>query len=212
MFMEVKRINIRFTIVNIEMLAMGIFAALTVVGVLDFSGSYGDMNKGIIVVLVILVLAILASITILNQISKRLKVPMQELKQSASGLAEGKIDIDLVKHDDDEVGDVVDEFQKMIENIKMQAQIAQSIAEGNLAVNVSPSSKEDVLGNALYRLVETNNATLTGIRESSVQLTAGAGQVASASQALAQGSTEQASAIEQITASMEEIARKRLTL
>ena len=60
----------------------------------------------------------------------------------------------------------------------------------------------------MKELVENNNNVLTGIKESSFQLSAGAEQVAGASQALAQGSTQQASAIEQITASMNDIAKE----
>ena len=57
-------------------------------------------------------------------------------------------------------------------------------------------------------LVEDNLHALTNISDAGSQVTIGSAQVASASQALAQGSTEQASAIQQITASISEIAEK----
>lgn len=91
---------------------------------------------------------------------------------------------------------------------KEQAQLAHEISQGDLTVNVKPRSEADLLGNALYELVADNNEILSGIKESTMQVTTGAEQVANASQSLAQGSTEQASAIEQITTSMEEIAEK----
>ena len=69
-------------------------------------------------------------------------------------------------------------------------------------------SNEDVMGNALKKLVEDNLNALTNISDAGSQVTVSSSQVASASQALAQGSTQQASAIQQITASIDEIAEK----
>lgn len=84
----------------------------------------------------------------------------------------------------------------------------EEVADGNLMVDVKPKSDRDLLGNSLKQLVERNKDSLLQIREGAVQVEISAGEVASASEALAQGSTEQASAIEQITASIDDIAEK----
>lgn len=73
---------------------------------------------------------------------------------------------------------------------------------------VNPESQKDELGNAFKLLVDENNINMTGIQEASARVGDGSKQVAAASQTLAQGSTEQASAIEQVTASIDDITEK----
>ncbi len=118
------------------------------------------------------------------------------------------MDIKLVKHNNDEFGQLMDEFAKLVENTKYQAHIAEEVSNGNLTLTVNPSSPDDLLGNSLKKLVDDNLHALSNISDSGTQVTISSSQVASASQALAQGSTQQASAIEQITASIDEIAEK----
>lgn len=139
-------------------------------------------------------------------ISIAIRRPIKLINDGIDRLTKGEVDINVRKINEDELGEVVDKINRLIEDTKKQAYIASEVAQGNLTVEVTPRSEMDVLGNALVKLVNDNNAVLTNIYESSSQVTTGSEQVASASQSLAQGSTEQASAIEQITASISEIA------
>lgn len=159
-------------------------------------------STGLVAVSVIFSLAIaIALIKIINK-------SIAQLSRAASDIAMGRVDIQMVKYHDDEFGALVDEYTKVINNIKYQSQIAEEVANGNLTVNVKPASADDVLGNSLKKLVEDNLNAMSNISEAGSQVTISSSQVASASQALAQGSTEQASAIQQITASIDEIADK----
>lgn len=151
---------------------------------------------------------ILIIIFFATAIIKTIRESIEQLSNAAKEIALGHVDIELVKYNNDEFGELVDEYQKVISNIKYQAKIAEEVSHGNLTVKVTPKSPEDMLGNSLKKLVEDNLHTMSGISDAGSQVTIGASQVASASQALAQGSTEQASAIEQITASIDEIAGK----
>lgn len=137
---------------------------------------------------------------------RSITVPIARLKEAAKKLADGDVEVELVKLHNDDFGLLMDEFEMMATAIREQALIADRIAQGDLTVQVVPRSEKDLLGKALYKLVADNNVTLGNIRESTMQVTIGAEQVATASQSLAQGSTEQASALEQVTASMDEIA------
>ena len=129
-----------------------------------------------------------------------------QLSNAAKEIAMGHVNVELEKSNNDEFGDLVDEYTKVVENIKIQAKVAEEVSNGNLMVTVVPNSPDDLLGNSLKKLVEDNLNTLTNISDAGSQVTVSSSQVASASQALAQGSTEQASAIEEITASIDEIA------
>ena len=156
-------------------------------------------SAGLIVVSVIITLIIaLSLIKIINK-------SVAQLSKAAADIAMGRVDIELVKYHNDEFGELVDDYQKVVENIKYQASIAEEVAKGNLTVVVNPKSQDDLLGQSLKKLVEDNNHALSSISEAAYQVTIGSSQMASASQSLAQGSTEQASAIQEITASMDEI-------
>ena len=156
----------------------------------------------------LMVVSIVITVVIAASLIKTIQKSIEQLSKAASDIAAGKVDIELVKYHDDEFGDLVDEYGRVVENIRYQAHIAEEVANGNLTVTVNPNSSEDVLGNSLRKLVDDNFHALSNINEAASQVTISSSQVASASQSLAQGSTEQASAIQQITASIDEIAEK----
>ena len=168
----------------------------------EYLSSYAYVTAGIFLFVggIIAVVAYMASRTI--------RLVTKDLCTAANALAEGDVDVALVKRCNDEFGVVIDDFQKVIDNTRYQAQIAQEVAEGNMMVDVVPRGENDLMGKALLQLVTKNRETLGDIKEAAYQVTTSSSQVASASEALAQGSTEQASAIEEITASIDDVADK----
>ncbi len=82
------------------------------------------------------------------------------------------------------------------------------MSKGDYTADVIPRSDKDILGKAIRKMLLDENITLNSIKEAGTQITVGSEQVANASQALAQGSTEQASALEQVTASMDEVTQR----
>ncbi len=144
------------------------------------------------------------AILIIRVIEKSVK----QLSDAAKDIAAGRVNIEMVKYNNDEFGELVDEYNKVIENIKYQSKVAEEVSNGNLTITVVPKSADDLLGNSLKKLVEDNLNALSNISDAGAQVTISSSQVASASQALAQGSTQQASAIQEITASIDEIADK----
>ena len=155
---------------------------------------------GIVSIIIILWVALI--------LIRQIRQSVDELFKAAKQIALGHVDIKMVKYSNDELGQLVDEYEKVIDNIKYQAHVAEEVSNGNLTITVNPASSDDLLGNSLKKLVEDNLNALSNISEAGAQVTISSSQVASASQALAQGSTQQASAIQQITASIDEIAEK----
>ena len=161
-----------------------------------------------IVSFAMIVFSVVISLLIALSLIKIIVKSVSQLSDAARDIDMGKVDIELVKYHNDEFGELVDSYKEVIDNIKHQAQIAEEVSQGNLTIQVDVKSNEDVMGNALKKLVEDNLNALTNISDAGSQVTVSSSQVASASQALAQGSTQQASAIQQITASIDEIAEK----
>lgn len=191
-----------FAIIGVLILAMGLISY----NVLASSDAETLREQIILAILLVVTLSfsIGLSVSILRDIRRSLDI----LSEAAREIAVGNANITLTKLKNDEFGEVVDEFQKIIDNIKYQGEISEMIAVGDLTADVKPKGSKDVLGNALEGIIRENNRMLSDIRESTMQVTVGAEQVSDASQALAQGATQQASATEEITASMNEIAEK----
>lgn len=155
----------------------------------------------VICVISLIIMSVFCSILV-----KSVTIPVTRLSEASKKLAMGDVDVDCRKYNDDDLGALLDDFANMAANIRQQASVAEKIANGDLTVNVEPRSDKDLLGKALKKLVTDNNVTLSNIAEATRRVTMESGQVASASQSLAQGSTEQASALEQVSVSMSEIA------
>ena len=204
----VTKLSIGFILIEILLvlsLYTGYSTAATIIHVDDpqhYLGSYATFTAIEFVIMMILTCGI--SIFMIRLIKRTLA----EVTQAAKALGEGKVDIKLEKKSNDEMGMLVEHFQNAINNIRYQAQVAQEVADGNMMVDVHPKSEEDVMGIALNKMVRQNQYTLGNIKDAAYQVTTSSSQVASASEALAQGSTEQASAIEQITASIGDVAER----
>lgn len=159
-----------------------------------------------VILIVVCALGFLIGGSLCLRMIRTITVPIAKLSEAARKMAVGDASVECEKMYNDDIGELMDEYNEMAEATKAEAEIADRISKGDLTVEVELRSDQDILGKALKRLLENNNENLGSIRESTMQLTIGAEHVANASQSLAQGSTEQASALEQITASMTEIA------
>lgn len=158
--------------------------------------------------IVVVVIAIFITLAYCALLIKSITVPMAKLSEAAKRMAVGDVDVDCTKIYNDDLGELMDEFSQMVDATKTQAGLADAISKGDLTMEVNPRSDKDMLGRAIRKLVVENNRTLGNVKEASSQITVGAEQVANASQALAQGSTEQASALQQVTASMDEVTQR----
>ena len=159
--------------------------------------------------LVIMFIVLMVVMCVVSMIlSRTIRTGMQGLIDVADALAAGDVSVTANVVSNDEFGTLMKDFQKVIANIRSDIEVAQAVAEGDMTVNVYPKSDQDALGNALKKMVESNQYALSGIRDAAYQVNTSSSQVASASEALAQGSTEQASAIEQVTASIDDVAER----
>ncbi len=139
-------------------------------------------------------------------IKKRITSPIKKIGVVAQRMTEGDINQNIQRECNDELGDLMENFADMVNNIGEQARITEKVAGGDLTVNCRPAGEKDVMGKAIRKMLYDNNKNLSTIRDAAARMASGANEVASASNSLAQGTTEQASAIEEITASIEEIA------
>lgn len=134
-------------------------------------------------------------------------LPIRKLSNVARELAKGNINQKIEKESNNEFGDLTDDFILLMDNIGKQAHVAERMADGDLTVKYTPASEVDVMGHAIVKMVDDNNTNLGIISGAAARMVTGAQEISTASNSLAEGTTEQASAIEEITASIEGIAQ-----
>ncbi len=172
------------------------------------SSSKSTVNTLIVVSLIVTALSCAFIVFMGISLGKEIRVPIQKLRNAAKTMAGGDVDVNIDYHSKDEIGQLADDLREMTDSIKDQAEALEKMSQGDFNVEIAPKGESDLMGRSLKNLVGMENRTLRGIRAAVAEVHVGAGQVSSASQALAQGSTEQASAIQQITASMNDITEK----
>ena len=100
---------------------------------------------------VIAALGIGAAIFLGNRISK----PIRNLKTMADQVALGDVNVKTETNLNDEVGELVVAFGKMVDNIKVQADAAQRIAAGDLELDLQPRSDQDILAISMLSVIHT---------------------------------------------------------
>lgn len=191
---------------NIQILLDEMFAFKLSVSEDQFSNNVKLSDLAINSMIVIISISVVSAISLGVFISSNIGRPVNKLVQVADQLAHGDVEAYIDFNSKDEIGQLASAFKSMVENIRYQAHVAQRISEGDLSMEVQVKGEKDILGKSLRALVDQNNDVLSNIKSSAEQLSLGAKQVSDLSVVLSQGATEQASSIEELTASMEEMS------
>jgi len=108
----------------------------------------------------------------------------------------------------DEIAVMTKDCNSFIDHVVKIAKNLETVAGGDLTVNVHTLSDQDVMGKSLMNVVDSLNNMFSEINSSTVQVSSGSKQIADSAQALASGSTEQAATVEQLSASVSDISDK----
>ena len=157
---------------------------------------------------VILIASIIVAVMGIVSFRRVFMGTIMKMNSLVEKIADGDIDWEVPDNRFREYEGFITDIRKLLKATKVQSEMARAMSKGDFSVESHVRGEQDVLGHALKDLVNENSRVLNGVREASMQFTEGAKEVAAASQALAQGSTEQASAIEEISASIKDIANK----
>lgn len=125
---------------------------------LDADDIMSEVYRLIYLIAAIGVLGILAAIVAARILIRRnITKPLEQIVLASDSLASGDVNVSLSVQSDDEVGRLAGSFRKMIENIREQANSAQRIAAGDLAVEIQPKSDQDILSISLNNVTHELN-------------------------------------------------------
>lgn len=97
----------------------------------------------------VLIMTFVARILIKKMIIK----PLKNIVQASDSLAAGDVNVNVNRESEDEIGQLAHSFQRMIENIREQANAAERIAAGDLSVEITPKSDKDILSKSLMNVI-----------------------------------------------------------
>jgi methyl-accepting chemotaxis protein len=124
----------------------------------------------------------------------------------ADAVAIGDLSHKIEVSSNDEVGDLVKSLNGMTANLNATAAVADSIAGGDLTVDVKRASDKDRLGIALEVMLEKLRKVVSEAIAAAQNVSSGSQELSASAEQLSQGATEQASATEEASSSMEEMA------
>lgn len=174
------------------------------------SGEYFSNLVSSIITLVILFIAGMAAIVFsMRKTAARITKPVLDLNQTAQQLAEGNLDVTIDVNSNDEIGELacsisatVARLKEYINYIDEISAVLDSMAGGKLSIHLT----YDYVGEfhkvkqSLLHISESMKDLMAGITDSAYQVSAGAEELAKASQSLAEGAGTQAAAVQELVA------------
>jgi methyl-accepting chemotaxis protein len=169
----------------------------------DETASTWTILAAIVSTLVALVVGVVVAFTTAKSITEPLTNLMTVSRRIGdTGDLEHNIDVTRA----DEIGELARTFAKMVNYLKEMAGVSESIAGGDLMVEVRPRSPQDTLGNAFARMLEGLGRLVRSVRDASAQVASASGQVANASDDSAKIGLQASSAIDEVTSTMHEMS------
>ncbi len=146
-------------------------------------------------------------IVIAFRTARSITEPLTNLMKVARLIGDtGDLEHTIELKQDDEIGELARTFAKMVAYLKEMAAVSESLAGGDLTVEVKPRSTHDTLGNAFARMVDGLAGLVRSVRDASSQVASASNQVASASDDSAKVGLQASSAIDEVTSTMHEMS------
>lgn len=154
------------------------------------------------------VVGLVTSVLLALYIARTISKPLVGIVKAADQLAAGDIDIgqDAALSRQDEIGSLAAAFNQLVAATKRQVETTGRISQGDLTVEVDLRSDKDKLGVGLSQLVAGLRELVSSIYSAAEQVSNGSSMLSNLSLDLSQGATEQASAVQQLSATLEEFS------
>ncbi|MCO4782199.1 MAG: HAMP domain-containing protein [Candidatus Cloacimonetes bacterium] len=151
------------------------------------------------------IFAIFLAALIAAIVTRRISIPLNKTVEAAKQLALGNVDQTLVKHNDDEFGQLTDSFNNLIETQKNRANIVEEVAQGDLSVSIQPASNFDKLGMSLDDMINSLNNLVYDVLNVSQNVNCSSESLERSNGEINDQLVNQASCMEEISASIVDI-------
>lgn len=160
-----------------------------------------------------LILTLFFMLSLVLYIMKRVVKPILLLTERTKPLQEGRMELDLAYNANDEIGDLTKTLRQSIDQtncyIRDINRIMGELSAGNFNVTTSVQFIGDFqsIANSINSFTDSLSAVMKNIHQVEDSVYAHARTLSNGSQSLAQGTTEQAAAVEQLSATLGELSK-----
>jgi methyl-accepting chemotaxis protein len=149
-----------------------VLAGFIVVAILaGLIGYYGHMELPLLLTLI--AVELLFGFILSNMISKSISVPLKKLTAAAEKVASGDVNVEFADHANDEVGSLGLALERIVGNIRTQAETANKIALGDFNVDVKVQSDQDLLARSMKKVLDTLRSFIGEIEHMTKEHSAG---------------------------------------
>lgn len=195
--------------------------ALDAVGTQSDAAAKGKYIKSqVIQVITTIILIILFGASVFiskrkgKQLQKEIAGPLEEIEAASRELAQGNLHIDIAYTSEDEIGQVAEELRISIKKLSSYIEdidtFMSEMADGNFDITVKNEFVGDFknIETALNHFTEKISADMREIEKAAHQVSEGSGQIAEAAQTLAEGATDQAGIVQELSATVNSVSQK----
>lgn len=155
--------------------------------------------------LALMVLILLIGIGISYKVADSVTLPLEEAVEIAEKTASGDLNVPIIVKSRDEVGQLLTTMQKIISSNREMATKVVSLAGGDLTVKIDLRSEKDILGIALNDMSLKLSKMIGEVRTGALMVSSAATHLSISSQALSEGTSEQAASLEETSSSLEQM-------
>lgn len=176
----------------------------------SFMGNTSNALMNIIIICAALLgITVIISIIFARTISRPIVSTTNRIRELAQGNLSDPVDVWFSK---DEIGILSSSLEETIVSLRQYINLITvaltQISEGNLCYRIEGTFKGDFfkIKSTFNEILEGLSETFSSINTSAEQVNSGAVRVSNSAQALSQGSTQQASAIEELSATLNDVS------
>ncbi len=162
---------------------------------------------------VCLALALFCLLSLIRYVVKHVVEPILTITKISKPLQEGRLEFEIPYRSDNEVGQLAVTLQESMGHIEDCVtdinRVMGQLTQGNFNVRTSVPFIGDFssIETSINGLISTLSNTIGNIMQAQHRISGNAAQLSSSSQSLAQGATEQASAVEEMYAPLDDLSR-----
>lgn len=171
-------------------------------------------NIMLIAIITIIIISCIVSMILSSFITKGISAPINNLVNIANEISNGNLNVEVEIDSKDELGILGNAFSETVNNLSLYindiSHTLGQVAKGDLTVQSQVQYKGAFieLQDSITNILNSLNSTLKQIESSASMVSSGSEQIASAGQSLSQGAMEQASAVEELNATLTDVAQQ----
>ncbi|MEA1979734.1 MAG: methyl-accepting chemotaxis protein [candidate division Zixibacteria bacterium] len=149
--------------------------------------------------------AVLIGLFVAFFIARGISNPVARMAFVAEEISKGDVQHEIELDSKDEIGVLAGAFRQLIDYMKELSGVAESIAENDLTVKVTPKSEKDVLGNSFKTMISGLVGMVTQLGGAASEVASASAEVSASAEQISRGAENQEQQVSQVTVAMEEM-------